>query len=257
MSQGFIQIPRSLLDHPSFMKAPADQRYFLIWIIQNSRFLPSDFDDHGITIQLLPGQLCGTIRQFAEDANVKKGVVERSMARFSKFQILRQEVRHTKTVITITHKDTYELIKSYSETTCGTRKRQEKDKKKTQIDNVDTGDTEDKDISLAQTATPLRKKTDIFFDFEHGEWENIKPDDIATWQQAYPAITVNQELLYMREWCLSEPKAKSKKLWRKFITSWLGRSNEKKLNFESSKSQNGSNRAVLGGKRLTEYDTAW
>lgn len=256
MSQGFIQIPRSLLDHPAYIGAPPAYRCVLICILQHACFLPCQQFDHGKIIDLLPGQFMCTERRLAELAGVTKNDVHRSLKHFLKFKIVNQEVNQRKNILSIIHEDTYDLIKKYSEPRSEPRVNQERTKSEPQKDNVDNAETVEKN-SFAQTTSSLRKKTDIFFDFEHGEWENIKPDDIATWQQSYPAITVNQELLYMREWCLSEPKAKSKKLWRKFITSWLGRSNEKKLNFESSKAQNPGSRAVLGGKRLTEYDTAW
>ena len=143
MSQGFIQIPRSLLDNPSVVAAPLAQRWLLITIIQYACFMPCQIDDHQVLIDLKPGDLCCSLRQLAKWAGIDKNDVERGIERFSKVKILRQEVRHRKSIISIIHLDTYDLIKSYSETPKETKVRQERDKSETQKDNVDTADNAD------------------------------------------------------------------------------------------------------------------
>jgi len=66
----------------------------------------------------------------------------------------------------------------------------------------------------------------IFFDYKNGDWKNISQNDIDGWKQAYPACDIFIELFQMREWCLSNPN-KTKKNWRRFITNWLSRTQEK------------------------------
>ena len=82
------------------------------------------------------------MRQLAKESGLQKNDVERGLKRFFEVKILRQEVRHTKTIITITHQETYDLIKSFSETKKETKVRQERDKSETQKDTVDTLDKE-------------------------------------------------------------------------------------------------------------------
>ena len=158
MSQGFIQIPRSLLQHATVRSCPDAQFRMLICIIENAVFLPCQFDDHGKLIQVLPGQFCTTLRDLAKLANIEKNDVERGLKRFFQVEILRHEVRHTKTIITITHKDTYDLIKSYSETRSETKVRQERDKSETQKDNVDNAETEEKKKKKLNKEKPVVEK---------------------------------------------------------------------------------------------------
>lgn len=66
----------------------------------------------------------------------------------------------------------------------------------------------------------VRKKENIFFDFDTKEWHNIKQDDIDRWAETYPACDILAELRRMREWLLANPKRK-KKNYQKFIINWL------------------------------------
>ena len=71
-----------------------------------------------------------------------------------------------------------------------------------------------------------KKKEKINFNFDKEEWENITPKDKADWEQAYPACDIDIELAQMREWLKANPD-KRKKNYRRFITNWLSRSQEK------------------------------
>ena len=71
-----------------------------------------------------------------------------------------------------------------------------------------------------------KEKKKINFNFDKGEWENITPKDKADWEQAYPACDIDIELAQMREWLKANPD-KRKKNYRRFITNWLSRSQEK------------------------------
>ncbi len=86
--------------------------------------------------------------------------------------------------------------------------------------------------NIAQTAPPPRQKVDaISFSFEARSFLGIIDVDLSSWQELYPAVALDSELKKMSEWCLSNPqKARSKKLWRRFITNWLQRANEHAIN---------------------------
>lgn len=99
--------------------------------------------------------------------------------------------------------------------------------------------------SIAQSthsAAPIRAKSaEISFSQDKKEFENITASDLQAWKELYPCIDIQRELMEMKQWILANPtKARSKKLWRKFIVGWLQRSNEKSTNrlaYQSSKSQ--------------------
>jgi DNA-binding transcriptional regulator YhcF (GntR family) len=130
MSNGFIQTPRSLLEILS--EYPTAQRWVMITIIEHACYQMKEGDDHGQKIKLEPGQLMCTIRQLAEWAKVKKNDVERGVKRFLKDEIVRQEVRHCKTIITITHKETRERFLGIENNKVRQEVRKERDKSETQ-----------------------------------------------------------------------------------------------------------------------------
>ena len=72
----------------------------------------------------------------------------------------------------------------------------------------------------------IQKKKEIFFDFEKRKFFNITIEDKAGWLDAYPASDIDQEISKMREWLLGNP-SKKKKNYRRFITNWLSRAQEK------------------------------
>lgn len=72
----------------------------------------------------------------------------------------------------------------------------------------------------------FKQKQEVIFNFNHKKWENIKPEDVNQWREAYPACDIELELKQMREWLLSNP-SKKKKNYRRFITNWLSRSQER------------------------------
>jgi uncharacterized protein YdaU (DUF1376 family) len=66
----------------------------------------------------------------------------------------------------------------------------------------------------------------IYFDFTEKSFKNITDSDKSAWAAAYPAVNVETELLRMAEWLLSNPD-KKKKQYRRFITNWLSRKQER------------------------------
>ena len=66
----------------------------------------------------------------------------------------------------------------------------------------------------------------ITLNFESQKWENINPKDIDTWKETYPACDVPGELLKAAQWIISNP-TKRKKNYRRYITNWLARTQER------------------------------
>ena len=55
----------------------------------------------------------------------------------------------------------------------------------------------------------------------------ITAKDRAGWATAYPAVDVDRQLAAMHEWLVSNPEKSVKSKWRRFITNWLARSQER------------------------------
>ena len=66
----------------------------------------------------------------------------------------------------------------------------------------------------------------ISFSFNTKSWENISEEDLKGWKETYSACDIKIELLKMKEWLISNPE-KKKVRYRRFITNWLGRAQDK------------------------------
>lgn len=224
-----IRIPRSLLDDPIWEELTPIQQHVFNVILKNVCYFPRKFDDSGVLIDLEPGQMCVSIRRIQElcHASISKNDVERSIKKLILCQIVRQEVRHRKSIITIAHSDTYELIINAGETRSETNLRRSRDNFETQK-KKDKKEIKKEEV-LAQTASPLRNE--ITFSFESGKFEGIDAADAEKWKELFPAVDVRREVKLMQEWCLNNPtKSKSKKRWGQFIINWLTKNNENAIN---------------------------
>jgi hypothetical protein len=115
MTTGFIQIPRSLLSHPTVRTCSDSYFRILFTIIENLAFAPCQQDDHGKLIDLQPGQFMCTDRELEKLTGSSDSTCRRAIARFESVGIMKQEVKHTKKIITFTHLDTCNLIKNGGE----------------------------------------------------------------------------------------------------------------------------------------------
>lgn len=71
-----------------------------------------------------------------------------------------------------------------------------------------------------ETQQPEEK---IAFDFGTRTWSGISDQDRDAWATAYPAVDVDREMAAAGEWCLGAGPKGHKKNWRKFLTGWFGR----------------------------------
>jgi DNA-binding MarR family transcriptional regulator len=69
-------------------------------------------------------------------------------------------------------------------------------------------------------------KTAISFSFEDKSFEGITPEDMVRWSAAYPAVDIQGDIRRAAEWLLSNPD-KRKHNYRRFLTNWFGRTQEK------------------------------
>ena len=99
-----------------------------------------------------------------------------------------------------------------------------------------------KDISQedAQPAKPPRTKDPLIFNMEKLEFEGITAKDLADWKDMYPHLDIRVEILKATQWLINNPSKSKKKLWRKYLTGWLGRSNDYADNKKAYRSASGS-----------------
>lgn len=119
MSNGYICIPRSLLQDPFWISLPLTYKMVFYKIIELSCFRPRQFCDNGVLLDLQIGQVCISERRLAKECGPEfcKSLIHRCLLRFKYVSFSDHSVNHNKLIITITHIDTYNLIKNASEST--------------------------------------------------------------------------------------------------------------------------------------------
>lgn len=78
----------------------------------------------------------------------------------------------------------------------------------------------------ARTAKRPRSKDFLSFDFEKWEFIGITEKDMSDWKLMYPHIDIQVETLKAAQWLKNNPSKSGKTHWRKYLTGWLGRSND-------------------------------
>jgi len=58
-------------------------------------------------------------------------------------------------------------------------------------------------------------------------WVGVTEADRASWRSAYPAVDIDRQLAAMHEWLRANPDKARKKRWRRFVTGWLARQQER------------------------------
>jgi uncharacterized protein YdaU (DUF1376 family) len=84
---------------------------------------------------------------------------------------------------------------------------------------------------VATSDPPKRRKrsqhhNSVCWSDEDG-WQGISDDDRKTWAQAYPACVLEIELVRASEWLKANPTRAKKSNWRRFVVSWLTRSQDR------------------------------
>ena len=85
--------------------------------------------------------------------------------------------------------------------------------------------TSRKKAAIPKAAKEAAPKIDL--DRTRWLWTGIEPADYKTWNAAYPAVDIPIELSKMVAWIQANPTKGHKSNWRKFITNWLSRSQDR------------------------------
>jgi hypothetical protein len=230
MSNGYFSLPRSLTRDPLWINLPPAYRDVFIIILDHICFKPQKFDDHGVIIELLPGQVCASEGEILRwcGKHAKKNEIERSVKKLILCQFLRREVRHRKSIFTITHSDTYELILRGSEVGSEVNLRQTRGRKEEREERKEEKLANESELANPDKVDPPKKKKKlascgIHFSRETLQFSGISTEDRDAWQKVYPKLNLDQEFLEMRTWLMSI-KGQSRQGTRSFIDKWLKQS---------------------------------
>lgn len=74
---------------------------------------------------------------------------------------------------------------------------------------------------------PPERAAKIVFNHSTNSWEGVSAEDMKAWAEAYPACDLKTEFAKMREWILANPAKGRKQNWRRFISNWLSRAQDR------------------------------
>lgn len=133
---GFIKIPRSLFQNAHWQGMRSKYQKVFLTILFHTSHKKKSFSIGENLIEILPGQFCTSIRNLMDLCNegvkykedkIDKNIIERAVSLFTKIGFVRQEVRHKKSILTITYPGIYDEEKKTTETATETRPRHDRD----------------------------------------------------------------------------------------------------------------------------------
>ena len=71
-------------------------------------------------------------------------------------------------------------------------------------------------------------------------WQGVTDQDRADWSAAYPAVNIDRQIAASSQWLKANPSKAKKKLWRRFLTNWLARQQERGGDLPSNPRNGGS-----------------
>lgn len=176
---GYFKILHKLIRSDELMEAPLQYRWVLLVLLDRVVHFPCTQNDHGTLVDLFPGQVIVTSRKLAEWAKVTPSCAYRAMLYFEKVQILTQEVKHTKTIVTIL----WGMKLESSETEIETKVKQDRN-----------------------TKEDIQNKVVVVVDYAHARKQAIP---CKAWLDKHSQVTrkrkvgrENQEITWGRDWIL-------------------------------------------------------
>ncbi len=85
------------------------------------------------------------------------------------------------------------------------------------------------DQTNIQTKKRARKPDPLTWSPDAG-WRGVSEADRDSWRAAYPSVDLNREFAAMAAWLGANPLKARKRSWRRFITNWLNRAQDRAAN---------------------------
>lgn len=112
----------------------------------------------------------------------------------------------------------------------------------TYIENKE--ETKEENIARTHASHGREQGADMQFSHVTKKFEHIKQQDYEQWKLAYPHVDLRREIAKAEEWLKSNPSKARKKNWRKFLTTWLDRTNDRLENKKAYQSNSPGGGAV-------------
>ena len=220
MNNGWIKLHRKIRENEIWEKEPFNKRSAWIDLLLRATHKKEKFLIGNTIIKLKAGQIFTSEKKLAEDWKWSRWKVRCFLNLLKEIsQIETPEKTSRYTILTIANWELYQSDNSNKDTNKDIKKTSKRHQK-------DTYKNVKNDKNVKKRTTTVQKEKKIYFDFDKEIWENITDKDKNSWREAYPACDIKLELVQMKEWLLSNP-SKRKANYRRFITNWLARSQEK------------------------------
>ncbi len=219
MNNGWIKLHRKIRENEIWEKEPFDKRSAWIDLLLRATHKEEKFLIGNTVIKLKSGEVFTSEKKLAKNWKWSRHKVRNFFILLEQIGQIGTPKRTSRyTLLTIVNWEQYQSDNSKKDTKKdidGTSKGHPRDTYK----NVKNGKNVKKEPTTVQ-------KNKINFDFDEEIWENITDKDKNSWREAYPACDIDLEIKQMKEWLLSNPD-KRKTLYRKFITNWFKRSQDR------------------------------
>jgi hypothetical protein len=230
MTEGYIKLYRSLLDNP-VMKNPEIAWLWCILLL-SANHKKKSFIFNGKKQVVKAGQLITGRKQLSKLTGLSESKIYRALNYFESEQQIKQQKNNKFTLITILNWSKYQgngtakeqqfeqqmnNQRTTSEQPVNTNKNVKNDK------NVKNKEYTAPDVLSKSGAEPKKATPKITFNREKQEFVGITESDIDLWVEAYPAVKLDTEIKKMIDWILSAGAKGHKSNWRKFITNWFSR----------------------------------
>jgi len=212
---GFITLHRSILDWEWYLDV--NTKTVFIHLLLKANFAETRYK--GVLVKR--GQLMTGLDLLARETHLTIKQVRGVLKKLEKSGEIMQETDNHGRLITISKYDDYQ-----SDEKKGASKGQTEGKQRANGGQHNNNDNNDNNI-LASTQTIVWSKAD--------KWLGISDEDWKDWKEAYPAVNLQRQLSEMHQWLLANPAKARKSQWRRFITNWFKRNQERGGDLQSNK----------------------
>lgn len=190
-----------------------------------------------VIIECGRGQSIKSISTWADRWKWSRSAIQRYFVFLKRHTMITTE-NLTKTIrITVCNYDTYQ----------NKRIDVESDLNRTRIEPESMLDTDNNVKNANNDKNEKKKKNEIIFLLEQKNFQNITPEDISGWERAYPAMDIRLAILQAAEWLVSNP-TKLKSNYRRFLTNWFKREQERGGNKKGVPAGNKTKLFPIAGK---------
>lgn len=225
MKDGWVKVYRKMQDK-GFYK---NSKYVHLWVhlLLKANHKPREVMWNRKTFMLQPGQFITGRKKLGVDTRISETSIERILSFLENGHQIGQQKTNKYRLITILKWERYQEDGQQNGQQADNKRTtngQQADTDKKEDKNEKNERSKEKDMLGTKKSVPSSSK--IIFSFQDKKFKGITNEDITLWSETYPACRIKSELLKMGDWLLSNP-TKKKKNYRRFISNWLTRSQDK------------------------------